>query len=131
MPSVKRCSAVLLLALAGCISTGPRIDADQLTGLQKGKTTIANVTARFGKPTSSVKSPDGSQTLVYYHSEARPDATTFIPIIGGMVGDVSHSMHSVIFEFDANGVLTDYKIADATTRSGLLKGLDATPAQPQ
>jgi len=108
----------LLLVLAGCFSTGPRIDADQLAEVQKGKTTIADVTRRFGPPTSSVKYSDGSQTLVYYNTEVRADAATFIPLVGSMVGGASNSMHSVIFEFNAQGVLTDYKIADATTHNG-------------
>ena len=116
---------VLLLALAGCFSTGPRIDAGQLAEVEKGKSTIADVTRRFGKPTSSVKYPDGSQTLVYYNTEVRADAATFIPLVGSMVGGASNTMHSVIFEFDPKGVLADVKIADATTHSGANDAPDA------
>ena len=107
----------LLLALAGCISTGNRVDTNRLTEITKGKSTIDDVISRFGQPTSSVKFPNGDQTLVYLNKIAQPDAATFIPLIGTFVGSVDNTTHSVIFEFDAKGVLIDYKVHDATVNS--------------
>ncbi len=107
----------LLLALAGCLSTGNRVETNRLTEITKGKSTIDDVIGRFGKPTSSVKFPNGEQTLVYLNKIAQPDAATFIPLIGTFVGSVDNTTHSVIFEFDAKGVLTDYKVHDATVNS--------------
>jgi len=108
---------VLLLVLAGCLSTGNRVETNRLTEITKGKSTIDDVISRFGKPTSSVKFPNGERTLVYLNKIAQPDAATFIPLVGTFVGSVDNTTHSVIFEFDAKGVLTDYKVHDATINS--------------
>ncbi|HUO43599.1 MAG TPA: hypothetical protein VMT94_01655 [Burkholderiales bacterium] len=108
---------IIACALAGCVSTGNRIDVDRLSEVVKGKSTIEDVIGRFGQPTSRVRSPDGEQTLVYLSRVAQPDAATFIPLVGTLAGSVDTTTHSVIFQFDAKGVLTDYKVHDATVNN--------------
>jgi hypothetical protein len=115
--SMRFIAFTLLLALAGCLSTGNRVETNRLTEITKGKSTIDDVISHFGQPTSSVKYANGEQTLVYLNKIAQPDAATFIPLIGTFVGSVNNTTHSVIFEFDAKGVLTDYEVHDATVNS--------------
>lgn len=106
------CFPVLVaLFLCGCAGTQTRIEPSQLAELEKGRTTVADVTSRFGRPTVMSKNMDGSQTAAYMQAEGRSEASGFMPLMTSIVTDREASVASVTFYFDANGVLTGYRTA--------------------
>jgi len=106
----------LILVLGGCATSGTRIEPAQLDQVRKGQTTVADIVKRFGRPNLLSKNWDGTQTAAYANAEGRSDAAALLPLMGAVVG--GSNADSVIFYFDASGVLTDYKTTQtATTRA--------------
>jgi hypothetical protein len=105
--------AALSLMVIGCASNGPKIDAARLSEIRKGETTVADVVSRFGRPSILSKNMSGTQTAVYMYAEGRSDATAFVSLVGALSGSANANVDSVIFHFDVNGVLSDYKITQA------------------
>ena len=101
--------AVLTLLLLGCASNQTRIDASQLAELEKGRTTVAEVVGRFGRPTVLSRNMDGTQTAAYMQAEGRSDASGFVPLMTAIATDRDASVASVTFYFDDKGVLTSYR----------------------
>lgn len=99
--------AALVLALAGCAGTTPRIDPARLSEVQKGKTTVAEVLRQFGNPSVLSKNTDGTQWAIYLHGDPQSEGTSIVPLAGITPRD------SVTFYFDARGVLTDIKATEA------------------
>jgi hypothetical protein len=99
--------AVIGIALSGCASSVPRIDPARLEALSPGQTTTTDVVRQFGRPSLLSKNPDGTQTAVYKYG----DNKAIVPLIAGTPSD------SVVFYFDINGVMTDYKTTEAKTIS--------------
>ena len=97
------------LFLFGCASTQTRIEPSQLAALERGKTTVADVMRRYGRPTVMSKNMDGSQTAAYMQAAGRSEMSAFVPLMTSIVTDREASVASVTFYFDANGVLTSYR----------------------
>jgi len=114
----------VILALDGCASSGTKIEAAQLDQVRKGQTTVADIVKRFGRPNFLSKNWDGTQTAAYANTEGRSDVGALLPLMGAVAGGTSAD--SVIFYFDASGVLTDYK----TTQTTAPKAVQASVAEP-
>lgn len=99
---------VAMVALAGCATTGREISASQMTSMEKGKTTYAEVIQRLGKPTMDTVASDGTRATLYTFAKAGVKGATFIPIVGLFAGGMNVSGSSVTFNFDKAGVLKDY-----------------------
>jgi hypothetical protein len=115
--------AALVLTLTGCASGGPRIEAAQLSQLQKGETTVTEVIKRFGRPSILSKNMDGTQTAAYLHAEDRSDVAAMVPLMGALAGKADADVDSVIFSFDTKGILRDYKTTES--RRGTPVAVDA------
>lgn len=111
-------AVVLLLTLAGCATVGREVTESQLQGLAKGKTTMDEVVARLGKPTSSASTLEGKRFIsyVFAHAQARPES--FIPIVGAFVGGTDVRSTMVTFTFDRDGKLEGYVQSQSATGSG-------------
>src|SRR3954454_16856755 len=116
------------LFLFGCASTQTRIEPIQLAALERGKTTVADVMGRFGRPTVMSKNMDGSQTAAYMQGAGRSEMSGFVPLMRSIVTDREASVASVTFYFDANGVLTSYRTSQP--REAESQNASATPAGP-
>jgi outer membrane protein assembly factor BamE (lipoprotein component of BamABCDE complex) len=114
----------VMLALVGCASSGTRIEPAQLDQVRKGQTTVADIVKRFGRPNFLSKNWDGTQTAAYANADGRSDSAALLPLMGAVVGGTGTD--SVIFYFDASGVLTDYK----TTQTAAAKAAQASVAEP-
>lgn len=121
--------AIAVLALSGCASSGTKIDAAQLEEVRRGQTTVTDIVRRFGRPNFLSKNWDGTQTAAYARSEGRSDAGTLLPLMGAVVAGADTSVDSVIFYFDASGVLTDYKTTQAAATTSARATATAEPAQ--
>ncbi len=122
-----RCLIVALsLALASCAASSPRIDTARFSELQKGRSTVAEVVGKFGRPSVLSKNPDGTQTAIYVHDDGQSMA--MIPLVATMPVDSS------TFYFDGGGVLTDFKIklvhAEKTAPADTTKSMQSTSEKP-
>jgi hypothetical protein len=116
------------LFLFGCASTQTRIEPAQLAALERGKTTVADVMGRFGRPTVMSKNMDGSQTAAYMQAAGRSEMSGFVPLMTSIVTEREASVASVTFYFDANGVLTSYRTTEP--REAAPQSASATPDAP-
>ena len=117
----------LTLALSSCTSTGVQVDERALTSFEKGKTTIADVVARLGQPTSNMLLNTGQRIIGYTYIQAQARPESFIPIIGPLVGGADSHFSNVSLTFDRNGVLESYSSTQSQfgTATGVATG--ATP----
>lgn len=96
------------LALGGCGTTGTNVVADQLKGVEIGKTTRADIEAKLGKPTFERRTPDGLQMLSYVWVDPDIRTASFYLINEGPTAGVDAVSRSTGFFFDEKGVLFDY-----------------------
>jgi hypothetical protein len=125
----KTAALFTMLLLLGCASTGVQVNEDQLRTFEKGKTTVADVTAVLGQPTTSSLQSDGSRMLIYSYAQAQARPASFIPIVGAFVGGTDARSNVVMFRFDAKGVLMDYSSTSSTYGTGT--GMAAGAPMPQ
>jgi hypothetical protein len=128
--------AAFCALLSGCVSTGVKVDENQLTSFQKGQTTYAQVVARLGSPTSATLLPDGRRMIMYTYVQAQARPESFVPIVGAFVGGADSRSNVVSLTFDQNGVLETY--SSTASQYGAGTGLesgnppnDRVPDQPR
>lgn len=114
----------LALALSGCTSTGVHVDERALTTFEKGKTTINDVIARLGQPTSNMLLNTGQRIIGYTYVQAQARPESFIPIIGPLVGGADSHFSNVSLTFDKHGVLESYTSTQSQfgTATGVASG---------
>lgn len=120
---------VLLAAtLAGCMSTGVKVDPDQAAAFRPGVTTKQEVVSRLGAPTVQSTLPDGTSILVYSFAAAQARPASFIPIVGMFAGGADVKSSSYSFQFGPDGVLKG--LSSTAAQSGSQMGTTtATPMQ--
>ena len=118
----------LARALSCCTSTGVQVNERALTSFEKGKTTINDVFARLGQPTSNILLNTGQRIVGYTYVQAQARPESFIPIIGPLVGGADSRFSNVSLTFDRNGVLESYSSTQSQfgTSTGVASG--ATPS---
>lgn len=105
--------------LSACASTGVLLSEDQISSLQKGKTTYSEAVDRLGRPTNMTRTSDGRRIVSYIYSEAQSRPESFIPIIGAFVGGVDARSSVVTLQFGADNVLEDFTVSQSEMGTGL------------
>jgi hypothetical protein len=117
---MKRVHALVVtgIMLSACVSTGVDVKPEQLSNFLPGFSTLDDVTAQLGPPSSHATLRDGSAILVYSFATSKPHPESFIPFIGPLFsgGEIRSSM--VLFEFDQNGVLRSQRRTTSSGASG-------------
>jgi outer membrane protein assembly factor BamE (lipoprotein component of BamABCDE complex) len=126
----------IALVVSGCTSTGVQVDENALTSFQKGKTTVNEVIARLGQPTSNILLNTGQRIIGYTYIQAQARPESFIPIIGPLVGGADSHFSNVSLTFDQNGVLQSYASTQSQfgSANGVASGAaadDRVPDQPR
>jgi len=114
-------SGVVILSLAGCVSSGTQVTEQQAEQFQKGRSTEADVVAKLGSPNGISRLSDGSHVAVYTHIEAAARAATYIPIVGLMAGGADSKLTTVAFTFGPDGLLKDW--TSSAVANGVNTGL--------
>lgn len=122
-------AAVLAVSLAGCASSGVRVNEQHLNSLEPGKSTLAETVSLLGAPTTRIRNADGTTTIMYVYAEAQTKAATFIPIVGLFAGGVDTNTSSVMLQFDKDGILTTQTTSDSAM--GTAMGVAAQPSASQ
>jgi hypothetical protein len=112
-----------LLVLAACVSSGVRVDEENLAAFEKGTTTYSEVITRLGQPTTNALMPDGRRMLMYTWVQARARPQNFIPIVGAFMGGADSRSSSVVIWINAVGKLEGYSASQS--QYGIGRGLEA------
>lgn len=106
---------VLVLGLAGCATSGRRMQTDRLTEIHEGITTEREVLALLGTPQTKTLDSSGNTLLLYYYTKAKTRASTMIPVVGLFTGgmDLENQMLTVLVNRD--GLVEKYTLNDSTT----------------
>jgi hypothetical protein len=120
----KFCSIALIGGLAGCMSSGIKVDQDKVTSLKPGVTTCADAVALLGKPTNSSLQSDGTRSYQYVYMQAQANAANFIPIVGTLVGGANTENTTFTMNCDRRGVLANYSSSQGSSDmgTGLISG---------
>jgi outer membrane protein assembly factor BamE (lipoprotein component of BamABCDE complex) len=131
-------------AINGCYSSssGTPIDAQKVSGIQKGVTTRSQVEGMLGQPTNVSMLGDGRRMMMYSHMEvdAHAKPTSYIPVVNMFNHGATGEQHSQTLQviLDKNDVVQDYEFNDSVKNidsSGGIGGMhtevtDAPRTQP-
>lgn len=106
------------ILLAACVSTGVDVKPEQLSNFMPGFSTLDDVTAQLGTPTSTTALRDGSTILIYSFATSKPHPESFIPFIGPLFSGGEIRSSTVLFEFDEGGVLRSQRRTTSSGASG-------------
>jgi hypothetical protein len=109
---------IAAFSLAGC-ATGTDVVESQFAGVEKGKTTRAEIEARLGTPTFVVATTDGMTMLSYVYVDPRIRRKSFAPAALGTRAGVDAITRAAAFYFDDKGTLTDYQGRERRYGTGL------------
>lgn len=109
----------LAFCLLGCMSVGTKVEQNQLSSFEKGKTTYAEVITALGTPQAVTSQSDGRNLISYTFSQASADAASFIPLIGGLVGTTQGELVVVTLLFDSTGKLESFTHTESKSSYGL------------
>ena len=112
-------AALATIAMMGCVAMGTQVQEKQLSKLEKGKTTMQEVVASLGQPSTNTYNSDGTRTIAYMYMEAQTRPETFIPFIGGLIGGADSRSNVVTLRFDKNGTLLDYSSLTSSMGTGM------------
>lgn len=112
-------TAAACIMLAACVSTGVDVRPEHLSNFIPGFSTVDDVTAQLGTPTSELAMANGSTILVYSFATSRPHPESFIPFVGPLFAGGEIRSATVLFEFDENGVLRSKRRTISSSASGL------------
>lgn len=101
-------SALLALTLAGCATSGRKIDQTAAAQIQQGVTTKAEVRQLLGAPDSIIQTGDGAEWWTYSYTRASSRPSSFVPVVNLFAGGVDVQQQTVQVEFDGAGVVKTY-----------------------
>jgi len=96
-----------IMFLFGCMTTGKKINMDNVKKIKVGVSTTSDVVSLLGKPQQITENSDGDIIFEYKYSRSTVKAQTLIPIVGGFVGGVNTQNQTVKIVFDKNGVVKE------------------------
>jgi len=105
MIDMKFMVAALGCIMAGCVSSGTKVTADQQASFQPGTTAETQIIAKLGPPNNVATLADGSKMDSYMHIAASANAATYVPIVGLFAGGAKSTTDTVMFAFDPQGIL--------------------------
>ncbi len=105
--------------MGGCVSTGVEVRPEQLEDFLPGFSTQEDVVNLIGGPTSQATLSNGTTILIYSFASSQTHPESFLPIVGPLFAGGKIRSSTVLFEFDANGVLRSVRRATSSGASGL------------
>ena len=120
------CSAALMLA--ACVASGVRVTEEQVSELEKGRTTYNEVLAKFGPPTSNTLISNGTRVISYSYVQVQARAESFIPYIGPFVGGSDAKTNIVSLTFAPDGVLQNF-VSSSSQRGTGFGAASGAPAE--
>jgi len=114
--------AIFAVVLAACSTSGVKITDDQLAGFEKGKTTVQEVIAKLGPPSTQSSHSDGTKTVIYKYTHAEVNPLIMVPVVGNLVADSKGEATNVTFTFSSDSILKDYTKTEGTLKKSSMLG---------
>jgi outer membrane protein assembly factor BamE (lipoprotein component of BamABCDE complex) len=98
------------IAFQGCASSsyGPKLDQATADTIIRGKTTRAELIAKFGQPAMSTSGPGGVEYMAWNYSDINISASNFIPVVGTFVGKRETKSGNLRVTLNKDKVVEDY-----------------------
>lgn len=109
---------LLVLFLAGCASTGRKMDMTKMGDIQKGVTTRAELIEWFGSPQSVGLDAEGRSIAQWIYVHASSQGQNFIPVVGAFTMGFDQQMQQLVVSFDENNVVYNYTFNQSDTETG-------------
>lgn len=119
-------AALVLLALAGCASSGNSSIAEATpesvgAHIVKGRTTQADVRRIYGDPVTTSFTDSGKEMWTYEFARMQSKPTNFIPYVNIVHSGATGDKKSLVVMFDKSKLVTDYTIS--TSKVDVSRGL--------
>ena len=113
---------VLFLGLVGCATSGKPIERDKLSQIKEGVTTKEEVINLLGKPEMISLTSDAKEIMMYTHFDYKMRASSFIPIVGLMIGGADMKQQVLQILIDKDGKVEKFIFNDSGSEinAGLL-----------
>lgn len=107
---------VAILGVAGCATEyGKKVSATDVSFVEKGKTTRAELVTRLGQPTNTIRESTGREQLIWEYLKVTPDAKTFIPFTFFDAQQSETATFTAIV--NTKGLVIDYSVASGRSSS--------------
>jgi len=115
---------VMVGSLMSCVSSGKKVNQEEVTQFKKGETTYTEVVSKLGEPTQSTVNSDGSRRIMYTYYQMQQSALNFVPLVGGLFGGGESESSNVIMTFNEDSILTNYSASQGgqSTGAGVISG---------
>lgn len=108
---------VAVAALGACATTsGRRVSSDDLQKIQKGQSTYGEVVDLLGEPQTKKTTGEG-EVLVYAYSKAKTDATSYLPLVGSLLGKTNTENQVVYIFLDQGQVVREIQVEEGNSES--------------
>jgi hypothetical protein len=112
-------AAACVLALAGCVSAGTKIDPATVSAFQPGVTSIGEAEAKLGTPNQVTHLSDGQTIVVYMYIKSHASGASYIPVVGIFAGKSIADNVSTTLVFDKAGKFARSTTGEGHTEAGL------------
>ena len=113
---------IALAGLAGCATSGRKIDTTALVAIKPGESKPEDVTKAIGSPDQIFKESSGKMSYIYQYFHMQTSGKSFIPIYGSFAGGgkMQNQMVTVMF---TNGIVSS--ISESMGASNIGTGAEA------
>ena len=118
---MKAILALMACFLVGCASAGRKVDFSKTDNIQKGQTTEQEIRSEFGEPQSVGVNSEGERVLTYEYQLAKPKASAFIPVVGGLTGGYSVDRESLQVTIATDGTVREYVTSTGQVEGGMIR----------
>ena len=81
---------------------------------------MSDAQQRLGQPNQSYRAADGGTTITYTFIHSAASGTSFIPVVGGIVGHNDTQTQTVTINFDKSGKFVNYTSSTGQTSAGMI-----------
>jgi hypothetical protein len=106
---------ITALVLTGCAASGVKVNQADLLTFQPGVATCTQVLERFGPPTSSTVTSQGTKRFVYAYQQSQIDPKALIPFYGRAY-TMEHTQ--TVIDCDRDDVVQGYTSEQGQDKAG-------------
>lgn len=98
--------------VSGCATVGNDFNEENVAKIVDGKTTKSEIVEWFGQPNGRQSSSDYAEGYTYTFTDAHASATSYIPIIGMLIGETKSQSKNLFVYFNEDGTVAEHNYFD-------------------